>query len=565
MNRFVHEIITTLEPRLGLAPEAIAELIEVPPDSQFGDYALPCFRLSKQLRQAPEKIANDLAALFKAANAIQEVTVVGGYLNFRVNQKTFTDETLKEIFSAGEKFGSSDVGKGKTIVIDFSSPNIAKPFGVGHLRSTVIGNALGLLYRKLGHPTLGINHLGDWGTQFGYLIAAFKRWGSEEALASDPIRHLYELYVRFNTEADANPATAEEGRRWFKKLESGDSEAVALWQRFSRTSLDSFQKIYALLGISFAHFTGESFYNDRIEPTLKRIAEKKLSETSQEALIVNLEKYGMPPALLRKKDDTTLYATRDLAAAIYRYETFHFHRLLYVVGSAQRLHFQQLFKVLELLGADWADRCVHVEFGWVKFEDKIMATRRGNLIFLEDVLDKAIALAEKIIREKNPELENIDSVKRMVGVGAVIFADLAVRRQKDVNFEWEKVLTFEGETGPYLQYTHARLASLERKFSRTITAAINFELLTQKELWLLVRTLADFPQKVQIAAAQYEPAIVAGYLLELAGRFNTYYQNYRIITEDPESTQAKMLVVAAARSVLQEGLRLLGLAAPERM
>lgn len=565
MNRFTDEIVSVLHKRTGIRPDELAQLLEVPPDAQFGDYAVPCFRLSKQLRKAPEKIALELATDFPTTALVPQVTPVGGYLNFRVNQEQFIADTLQEIFQSQEEYGSTDEGATKTIVIDYSSPNIAKPFGVGHLRSTVIGHALSLIYQKLGYSCVGINHLGDWGTQFGFLIAAYKLWGSEDALNNAPIQHLYDIYVRYNTEAEKKEHIAEIGRQWFRRLETGESEATALWKRFSALSLQEFQRIYDLLGIHFDHYTGESFYNDRIDGTVELLQKAGFAQKSQEALIVNLERFGFPPMLLRKRDETTLYSTRDLAAAIYRYEKFHFHKLLYVVGSAQCLHFKQLFTVLELLGYPWAQSCVHVEFGWVKFQDEIMSTRRGNIVFLEDVLNQAIALAEKIIREKNPELENLEEIKRQVGVGAVLFGGLSVRRTKDVNFEWEKVLTFEGETGPYLQYTHARLCSLLRKYKQPLSSSIHFKLLSESELWLVIRKLAEFPQKVKIAAAQYEPAHIASYLLELAGAFNTYYQTVRIITEHEENTRAKLLVVRCVQLVLKEGLRLLGMQAPLRM
>jgi arginyl-tRNA synthetase len=454
---------------------------------------------------------------------------------------------------------------GKTVVVDYSSPNIAKPFGVGHLRSTVIGNALYRIYDHLGYRVMRINHLGDWGTQFGKLIVAFKRWGNEMDLTTHAIQTLYDLYVRFHTEVDTHPELDDEARDWFKRLEDGDPEARAIWQRFRDLSLREFARIYERLGISFDSQAGESFYEPYLDQTIERIRQAGLVSISDEALIVDLGPYKMPPCLLRKKDEATLYATRDLAAAMYRHETYGFLKMLYVVGADQRLHFQQVFKVLELMGFPWAKDCVHVDFGLIRFHDEKMGTRRGNIIFLEDVLDRAVELAEHIVHEKNPELPNKRQVAEAVGIGAVIFTDLSTRRVKDVNFEWEKVLTFEGETGPYVQYTHARACSVLRKADQALSAAVDYCHLTQDEAFDIVRLLADYPVVLQRAAENYEPFFVTDYLLTLSERFNKYYHNYRILTDDAAVREARLGLVKGVQIVLESGLTLLGIQAPEEM
>ena len=518
MESFKAEIAKKLAEKTGRGWEELVKTIEVPPQPEFGDFAFPCHGLAKALRKNPAQIASELASAIATGDGVKKVQAVAGYVNFWVDRTGATQEVLKQIIKEGTAYGSSRLGEGKTIVIDYSSPNIAKHFGVGHLRSTALGHSLYRIFRKLGYQTVGINHLGDWGTQFGQLIAAFKKWGSEEKLSADPITHLFELYVRFNKEAKDNPQMAEEARAWFKNLEEGGPETQKLWQHFKDLSLREFERIYAALGISFDFYWGESFYNDKIEGVIKLLEEKKLSRLSEGALVVDLSAYEMPPLLLRKKDETTLYSTRDLAAAIYRWETFRFEKSLYVVGVAQSLHFKQLFKTLALMGFDWASRLVHVDFGWVKFGDAVMSTREGNIVFLKEVLEKGIELAEKTIREKNPDLKDLDQTARMIAVGAIIFGDLSARRHKDITFRWEEVLNFEGETGPYLQYTHARLASLLRKYGKPVKGDVQFELLSAEPVWPVVRQLGNFPSTVWAAAEVYEPSFVARGRRRRAGR-----------------------------------------------
>jgi arginyl-tRNA synthetase len=565
MNAFVDDLVQFLKSRLQLDAAELRRSIEIPPSIQLGDYAFPCFPLAKTLRKAPQAIAVELASSFQPTTLLREARATGPYVNFFVDRVAYSQMGLAAIVEQDAAYGRSEEGVGKTVVIDYSSPNIAKPFGVGHLRSTVIGNALSRIYAHLGYGVMRINHLGDWGTQFGKLIVAFRRWGNEAELASHAIQTLYELYVRFHTEVETQPELDEEARVWFKRLEDGDPEARAIWQRFRELSLQEFGRIYDRLGIGFDLQAGESFYEPYLEPTIERLRQAGLATVSEQALIVDLRPYNMPPCLLRKKDEATLYATRDLAAAIYRYETYKFAKMLYVVGSDQRLHFQQVFKVLGLMGFPWAKDCVHVDFGLIKFNAEKMGTRRGNIIFLEDVLDRAVELAEEIVHEKNPTLANKHEVAEAVGIGAVVFADMSTRRLKDVNFEWEKVLTFEGETGPYVQYTHARACSVLRKANQPVQTDVDCTPLTPDEDFALVRLLVDYPAVLRRAAEHCEPFFVTDYLLTLAEAFNKYYHNYRILTDETRLREARLLLVKGVQAILHSGLHMLGIQALEEM
>jgi arginyl-tRNA synthetase len=565
MNKFIEEIVSLISKAVALPADEIREMVEIPPDAKLGDYAFPCFALSKRLKKAPAKIASDLASSLKPAKLISEIYSIGPYLNFKVDKAQLAEFVLMEILNEGENYGSDDSGKNKTVVIDFSSPNIAKPFGIGHLRTTVIGNALYHIYKILGFKVIRINHLGDWGTQFGKVILAYKMWGDEKEFIKDPIATLYDLYVRFHREEELDPKLEEEARLWFKRLEDGDEEASALWTKFRQYSLEEFNRVYQMLGIEFDAIAGESFYNDMMESTIEELKSNGLAEMSQDALIVNLDRFGLPPCLLKKKDEATLYATRDIAAAIYRYNTYHFHKSLYVVGTAQRLHFQQLFKVLELMGYPWAKDCVHVDFGWIKFKQEMMSTRKGNIILLEDVLNKSVELARKIIEDKNPELGNKEEVAKQVGIGAVIFADLSTRRNKDIDFDWDQALSFDGESAPYAQYTHARLCSLMRKYGKPVNPKVNFEILSTEEEVSIIKLLENFPQVIKSSAENYEPAFICTFLIDLCAAFNRFYQKYRIITEEIDLTNARMLLVKTIQVTLKNGLALLGIPAPEEM
>ncbi len=565
MDNFIEKIVSSLKEKIDLPEDEIKRLLEIPPDFKMGDYAFPCYSLSKTLKKSPNAIAGELAQSLPVGKPIEAVRAVGPYLNFFVDKTTLSETVLRTISEERDGYGNKAVGKGKPVVIDFSSPNIAKHLAVHHLRSALIGNAIYHIYKTLGYTCVGINHLGDWGTQFGQLIVAYKKWGSEDAHKSYTVTDLNNLYVRFHQEAEKNPGLEDEARAWFKKLEAGDAEAKELWQHFKDISLKEFQKIYDMLGIHFDAFVGESFYNAMIEDTITRIKEKGLSKVSEQALIVDLEPYNMPPCLLRKKDDTTLYATRDITAAEYRKKTYDFDKMVYVVGSEQKLHFTQFFKVLELMGHDWANRCVHVDFGLMKFKDGKMSTRKGKVVLLEDLLIEAVERIRKIIEEKNPSLENKETVARDVGIGAVIFADLCTKRNKDVVFDWDEVLNFEGETGPYIQYTHARLCSILRKYGMPATPDIKFELLKEEETFILIKNLGQFPSVIVKSAEFHEPSLICNYLIDVCGSLNRFYNAHRVLSDDEELTKARILLVDATRQVIKNGLHVLGMQAPERM
>ncbi len=569
METFKDAIVATLEGETGLAADEVRTMLGPPPKADLGDFAFPCFKLAKERKSNPVQIAGEIAGKLAEARdpegSVTEIRAVGPYVNFFLDRAAVARKTLGEVSEKRFDFGRSEEGVGQMICIDYSSPNIAKPFNIGHIRSTAIGHAIYNIFEFLGYECAGINHLGDWGTQFGKLIVAFKKWGSWEDLAEKPIHKLLDLYVKFHEAAEKDPSLDEEARAWFKKLEDGDPEARDIWQHFRDLSLAEFQRIYADLGIDFDTYTGESFYEPMLEDAVAAVEEKGLAEKSQGALIVDLEEYGMPPCLLRKADGATLYATRDIAALLFRAREYKFAQCLYVVGGEQSLHFQQLFKVIELMGFDWADRVRHIAFGLIRFKDAKLSTRKGNVIFLEEVLEKSKQLVRDIIREKNPDLEDADEVAHQVGVGAVVFNDLKNRRMKDVSFDWNELLNFDGRTGPYLQYTHARICSIFRKHGEPIPSDIAFERLETDAERNLVTRIANFPAKIRMAAREYEPSIISEYLLDLAEEFNSYYANNRILIDDEALRDARLCLAEAVRTVLQNGLKLLGLEAPERM
>jgi arginyl-tRNA synthetase len=561
---FREELVRLLAEVVPLEPEEIGADLESPPSPELGDYAFPCFKLAKLRKTAPGKIAADLAGRISPAPLFAKVEAAGPYLNFYCDKEKLTELTLGMIAKEKDQFGHQDQGRGKTVVLDFSAPNIAKPFGIGHLRSTVIGNSLYRIHAALGYNCVGINHIGDWGTQFGKLIAAYLRWGNPERLAQEPIEYLYELYVQFHQEAETDQTLDDEGRSWFKKLEDGDPQAVELWQRFRDLSLAEFQRVYSILDVDFDSWQGESFYNDMLDKTVAEVSALGLLQQSQGAWIVDLEEEGMPPCLLRKQDGATLYATRDLSAAIYRYNTWKFAKMLYVVGVDQTLHFRQLFAVLKKMGYQWADACEHIPFGLFRFKEGKMSTRQGNLILLDDVLTKAIELAGEIIAEKNPELENREEVARQVGIGAVIFGDLYNDRIKDIEFDWEQILDFSGETAPYVQYAHARICSILRKAGRpagTFAAA----LLDSEYERALVSVLSKFPGVIERAAETCKPSLVARHLVDVAKEFNRFYHQCPVLNAEADVRDSRLALVDGVRQVLANGLYLLGIAAPEEM
>ena len=548
-----------------LTLEEITALIEVPPNKDMGDFAFPCFKLAKVFRKAPNMIAEELSSKIEAKGVVSKVTPLGGYINFFVNKSQLAETVIKDVLTKKEKYGHSDLGKDKTIVLDFSSPNIAKPFHIGHIRTTVIGNALYKIYDSQGYNTVRVNHLGDYGTQFGKLIVAFKLWGNKEAVEANPIPELLKLYIQFHDEAEKHPEMEDEARAWFTKLENGDEEAKALWQWFRDESLKEFARVYDLLDIEFDSYNGESFYSDKMDKVIDIIKDKGLLQESQGTNIVDLEEYNMPPALITKNDGSTLYMTRDLAAALYRKENYDFEKCIYVVGSQQSLHFQQLFKVLELVGFEWAKDMVHVPFGMVALEEGTMSTRKGRVVFLEDVLKQAIEKTKETMLAKNPNALNVEEIAKQVGVGAVVFQELSNSRIKDYTFSWSRTLSFEGETGPYVQYTHARCCAVLRKAEEEATTDINYELLNDVDSAEVLKVIASFNKTIVNAMKKNEPHIITRFVLDLAQAFNKFYHDNAILVEDTELRKARLALVAATRQALENGLKLLGMQAPERM
>ena len=557
-KRYIAERI----PVEGVSAQEIADLLAVPPDSSMGDYALPCFRFAKVLRKNPVAIAEELKAKISADDVISEVTAVNGYLNFKVSKVGLAEGVLSRILNEGEKYGSSDLGAGKTICIDYSSVNIAKPFHIGHLSTTVLGGALYRIFKFLGYHTVGINHLGDYGTQFGKLISAYKHWGNRELVEQGGIRALNELYVRFHREAETNPALDDEARAYFKRIEEGDAECNELFEWFKKLTLKDVQKIYDLLDIHFDSYAGESFYSDKMQPVIDELREKGLLVESRGAQIVDLEAYGMPPCIILKSDGSSLYATRDMAAAIYRKKTYNFDKCLYVVAYQQNLHFRQFFKVLELMGKEWAKDLVHVAYGMVSLEDGAMSTRKGNVVFLEDVIKKCIEKAYRIIDEKNPSLENKEKVAEQVGVGAVIFGALYNNKIKDITFSYDKVLNFEGETSVYVQYTCARAASVLARAA--VPASYEVPQPNEEEAELL-KALGEFPETVKSAAEKYEPSYVARYCVDVAQKFNKFYFDCKILQAEEGTRGFRLALTAATLQVLKNALSLLGIGVPEKM
>lgn len=545
-------------------PEDISALLEVPPEESMGDYALPCFKLSKALRMGPPQIAQKLSQCASHPE-IARVECVGGYLNFFFNRENFARELLSVILSDPEKWGSGTEGAGKTVCLDYSSINIAKRFHIGHLSTTVIGNSLKRIYDFLGWKTVSINHLGDWGTQFGKMICAYKRWGDRETVEKYGVDEMTRLYVRFHEEAEKDPALEDEGRAWFKKIEEGDEEALAIFQWFKDVTLKDAMKVYDLMDVHFDSYAGESFFYDKTGRVVDELKEKGLLEESDGAMIVNLEKYDMPPCLILKSDGATLYTTRDLAAVFYRKETYHFDKCLYVVAYQQDLHFRQLFKVVELMGYEWArDALIHVAFGMVSYEGQAMATRKGHVVYLEELLTRAQEKALEIIKEKSPNLENKEEAARQVGIGAVIYATLQNNRIKDIDFWWDRALNFDGETGPYVQYTHARCASVLRKAPESLPEP-DYAALTDDEAQALLRLLSRFPESVQDACLRNEPSIVTRAVTDIAKAYNKYYYEHRILDDDPAAASARLALTRACKAVIKTGLYLIGVNAPERM
>lgn len=545
-----------------LDQDAILNLLEQPKSSDLGDIAFPAFSLAKVERKAPQAIAADIAEKIDQS-AFEKVVATGPYVNFFLDKSKISDQVIKSVIEAGADYGQQDEGHGQNITIDLSSPNIAKPFSVGHLRSTVIGDALSNIFRKMGYNTIKINHLGDWGKQFGLLMVAYKKWGSKEAVEANPIDELLKLYVRINAEIENDPELDEEGRKWFKKLEDGDPEATELWQWFRDESLVEFNRIYKLLGVEFDSLNGEAFYNDKMDEGVQILEEKGLLKESKGASIVELDDVNLPPAMIKKSDGATLYITRDIATAIYRARTYNFVKNIYAVGQEQSNHFRQLKAVLKKMGFDWSDDMVHVDFGLVTKNRQKLSTRKGNIILLEPTLQEAISRAKAQIEEKNPELENKEEVAHAVGVGAVKFYDLKTDRRNGYDFDLEAMVSFEGETGPYVQYAYARIQSILRKANFTPSTDATYSL-SDPESWEIIKLLQDFARVVKRAAENYDPSLIAKYAINLAQAFNKYYAHTRILDESPER-ESRLALSYSTAVVLKEALRLLGVDAPEKM
>lgn len=559
-EQIIHLIATAAD----LDHETVSQILEIPPKPDMGDYAFPCFQLAKSLHKAPPLIAADIAAKIDDVDIIDKLEVKGAYLNFFLKKEMFVKSMIENMDV--KNFGSSTIGSGKTICIDYSSPNVAKNFHVGHLRTTIIGNSLYKIYSKLGYKVERINHLGDWGTQFGKLIVAYKAWGSKEAVEKDGVAELMRLYVKFHDEADKNDTLNDKARAWFTKMEHGDEEALEIWKWFVDISLKEYKGTYELLGMEFDHYMGESFYRDKTSAVVEKLQNANLLKESEGARIVDLEEYNMSPCLIMKKDGSSIYATRDLAAIFYRKDTYHFEKCLYVTGQEQKLHFAQVFKVVELLGNEWAkDSLVHIPYGLVSLEGAKLSTRSGNIIYAEDILLEAIDKVKKTIEEKNPDLEHKDEVAKIVGVGAILFHDLYNQRIKDVSFKWDKVLNFDGETGPYVQYTYVRCASILRTVKYDEKTAIDYSLLLDEEAIALLKDISRFPQVIADAAEKYEPCVVARFAMDVAQSFSRFYNACRVNVEDDALRNARVKLVSLTKNTLKDALDLLGIQCPEQM
>ena len=567
---FKEQIANEIAKASGLEPATCLSLIELPPNPEMGDYAFPCFTLAKSLRKAPPLIANDIAAALGKIDGVERIETKGAYINFFTDKDILIRNTVESAIKDGLDYGRSDMGGGRNVCLDYSSINIAKPFHIGHLSTTVIGNSLSRIYKHLGYNAISINHLGDWGTQFGKLIVAYKLWGDRELVEKGSVNELVKLYVKYHEEAEAHPEMDDEARAWFKKIEDSDAEALELFNWFKQLTLESAQKVYDLLGVKFDSYAGESFYTPYMPATVQELKDKGLLTVDNGASIVDLSDYSMPPCLILKSDGATLYATRDITTAIYRKKTYDFCKLLYVVAYQQDLHFKQFFKVLELMGYDWVKDCEHVNFGMVSLEEGSMSTRKGKYVLLEDVLNAAISKAKEIITEKNPNLENKDDVARQVGVGAVVWSPLYNSRIKDIVFTFDKVLNFEGETAPYAQYTHARCCSLLKKanmFGKESELAdkLDTNVLRTPDAVALITSIAALPDTIVQAADKNEPYLISRRVVDICGKFNKFYTESRIIGEAENIMLSRLALVAATKNAIRTGLYLLGIEAPEQM
>lgn len=569
MIDFKENIAQKISEVTNIDKEKLKTYIEIPPNSDLGDYAFPCFKLAKSLRKAPPVIASEIKEAIKLDDgSIEKIEIVGGYLNIYINKASLAETVLKEVAQKQEKYGSSNIGMGKNVVIDYSAPNIAKPFHIGHLRSTVIGGALYKIYNFLGYNSVGINYLGDWGLQFGKVMAGYDMWKDEYDFSQSEIQAILKIYVRFCQEEKEKPELTELAREYFKRLEDGEEKEVETWKWIRRISLENYQKTYNLLNSKFDSYNGESYYNDKMDAVVDELREKGLLKESEGAQVVDLSEYDMPPCIIITSAGTTIYATRDLASLKDRINKYDFDKAIYVVGNEQRLHFKQVFKVLELMGyPEYARKCEHVPFGLVVDKDgEKIGSRKGNSIFLEDILKEAIQKVEKIIDEKNPGLEDKEEVARKVGVGAIIFNDLSNSRIKDEIFDWDMLLNFQGETGPYIQYIYVRTRSLLDKAGYVPDLEnINFSKLQEKEAVETLKLLYRFNEFVTLAADKNEPSIISRYLIDVAQNFSTFYNEHKIITEDKTVQDARLALTYAVGTVLKSGVTLLGMEMPNKM
>jgi arginyl-tRNA synthetase len=562
---FKLEIAKKVSRETDMEIEKVMDLMEIPPKSDMGDYAFPCFQLAKVMRKSPNMIAKELSEKIERDLILDKAEAAGGYLNFFINKEEYTKYIIGEVLKKGEGYGKGEGNSDKTVLVEYSSPNIAKPFHVGHMFNTVIGSALERIFRHLGYKTQRLNHIGDYGTQFGKLISAYKRWGDEEVIKKDPINELLKIYVKFHEEAEKDPSIEEEGRMYFRQLEDNEPEAVALWQKFKDLSMREFKELYDVLGIEFDSYAGESFYSDKMDEIVEMLYEKNLLVESEGAKIVDLSKFNLPPCLVIKSDGATIYVTRDLAAALYRKRTYDFYKNIYVVGGTQALHFKQVFSTLKLMGFDWADDCIHIGTALVKFADRKLSTRKGDVIFAKDVINEAIQKTAEVIETKNPCLKNKEVVAKQIGIGALIYTFLKNNRERDVVFSWEETLSFEGESGPYVQYGYVRGKSILNKANGFLDEDVDLSVLTTEDEFNLVKLLGSFSDALKEAADRYEPFVITRYVTDLAKAYNKFYNTHHILNAEEKVKNARLALTKAVCIVLKTAMGILGMEAPENM
>ena len=564
---FKEHIIDKLTELTSLERDAVAKAVEIPPDEKLGDLAFPCFPLAKVLRKAPPVIAQELASQLSSDEYIDRVDAVGGYLNFFYNRALFISDTVSNVIAEGENWGKSDMGSGKTVLVEYSSPNIAKPFHIGHLFSTAVGNSLARIYKFLGYDVQSLNHLGDWGTQFGKLISAYKRWGNPEVIEKDPINELLKIYVKFHEEAEKDPSLEDEAREYFKKLEDGDEETTALWKYFKDQSLVEFKRVYDMLGVSFDSYNGEAFYSDKMDEVVDLLRQSGLLVESEGAQVVDLSDMNMPPCIILKSDGATIYATRDIAAALYRHRTYDFDKNIYVVGLPQSLHFRQIFETMKRAGWEWSKDCTHVGFGLVKLPGKSMSTRHGDVVFLEDVLNESIEKTRAIIENNGSDVGDIDDVSKKIGIGAILYTFLKNSREKDIVFSWDTMLDFDGESAPYCMYGYARGKSILRRGEGIDYSDADITKAVSDDAYTLVKILGGFGDAVKDAAEKNEPFYVNRYVTGLVKAFNKFYNTNPIMRDDvdEDTKKARLAIVDATCSVIKSALDLLGIEVVESM